>query len=220
MANDLPSFVEAVWAELPRGQFPRTGQIVGAVVNAIATIATLNFQQASYVKGQANVTTAEGMNLDMLSVGMFGPGTLPRRSGEADEAFAGRIEARYLQPTGTLAALVTRINDLTGSDPVVFCPCKDGMAADVDFVCDLGGKLGEENEPGVLYIDVSLPSGPGFNLPGADVGCADVNFCSGDVTLFESQIATSEVVSTILDTILEEETVFLRTWTGPIPADA
>jgi hypothetical protein len=70
---------------------------------------------------QTRITTATGANLDLISLDFFGS-DLPRRAGESDASFEGRIERELFRLKGTRAAMVRELTDLTGQAPRIFEP--------------------------------------------------------------------------------------------------
>lgn len=127
--GDRADFLQRLKNRLPLGWFPATGEsdTVSASPNLdqhfagpAATLAAI-YGQTQWVSQQARIATASGINLDIISLDLFG-NRLQRRAGEGDNPFRARIQAEFLRPRSTRAAISQVVSDMTGQAPRIFEP--------------------------------------------------------------------------------------------------
>ncbi len=109
------------------------------------------------VDAQTRLAKAYGGFLDMMSVDFFAS-SLPRRSGETDDAFRARISASLISRRGTRQDVIRAVSALTLSPPAL---CEPTHAADCGGYggagnADAGGGVGY-GSPGLCYGSASLP---------------------------------------------------------------
>jgi hypothetical protein len=103
----------------------------------------------AYVAAQHRIETATDSNLDLIGGDYFATGLL-RRLGETDAGYRQRILANLLAPRGTRAAVITTLDRLTGTAPVIFEP---GRPADTGAWGNIAS--------GTLNTGLAYNTGPG-----------------------------------------------------------
>ena len=150
--------------QLPTGWFAEDGPVINAVLDALATAPAFSFEQMIHVAAQIRLTTATGMNLDLIAEDFFGRAQFRRRTGEADDSYRARIDKERLRPRATKAAMIGAIEDLTGTAPEIFEPYSPISAGTYGRSQYYGkaGRLGSLNRPNEVFLSVTRSKGQGI----------------------------------------------------------
>jgi hypothetical protein len=115
-------FVARLKAVLPARWFPDSGTtVLDGILSGFAAQWAWVWFLLVYVAKQRRIGTATDINLDIVSNDYLGT-TLPRRSGETDDAFRQRIKLSIFREQGTRKAVSDAVTVLTGYTPRIFEP--------------------------------------------------------------------------------------------------
>ncbi len=111
---------------LPKRWFGEQSPNLTALLTAIATPWVWLYSLLIYVSNQTRLMTATDGFLDLISYDYFGL-DLPRKAGESDYVYRGRIQTAFRQEAATRLAVSSGLRDLTGNPPLIFEPanCAD-----------------------------------------------------------------------------------------------
>ena len=117
MAGRIRRAIPPNWFPAPpaAGGTSQTPVLDGLLAGLGAMWASL-YALLAYTRLQTRLMTATGTFLDMIAADFFGT-NLPRRSGEADAAYAARISAALRAAKNTRAAISAAVQAATGSAP-------------------------------------------------------------------------------------------------------
>ena len=129
MIGDTNDMLGRVRSLLPRGWFGDSSPVLDAVLAGTGAALADDYDLIQYAREQTRIATATDQFLDLISLDYLAD-TLPRRPGEADDSFRGRIEGQLLLEKGTRAGMIRALTILTGRAPVIFEPrrVQDGGA--------------------------------------------------------------------------------------------
>jgi hypothetical protein len=123
--GDQTDFIGRLRAVLPTSWFPLTASgatsatpVLDGVLTGLANIAAYVYALIQYVKLQSRLLTCTDVFLDIASQDFFGT-TLPRAVSESDSSFRSRILLNLFKPSGTRAAIIAGITQLTGNAPTI-----------------------------------------------------------------------------------------------------
>lgn len=114
-----------------RGLLPRSwfgdGEtpVLDAVLTGFAAPLTWAHALYTFVIAQARLATSSGVFIDLFALDYLGT-RLPRRIGEPDAGYIGRITREILRPRNTRAAITQAVTDLTGIAPELREPWNPG----------------------------------------------------------------------------------------------
>lgn len=123
MQGDLSDIVFRLWSALPKGWFTAQGPNLTAILTALATPWVWLYNLLDYVQAQTRVATATDIWLDIASQDYLGQ-TCLRNPSESDNAYRSRIKSALLCGAATRNAISNRIEQLTGTAPIIFEPAK------------------------------------------------------------------------------------------------
>ena len=169
MTGDPPDIATRLKAVLPTRWFPDDSPVLNTVLLGLATAWASMHSLLATAAFQSRIATATGTFLDGASGDFFG-GRLPRRIGELDGAFSVRIQQELVRERTTRAALVSVVEDLTGTAPTIFEAARvsdtGGYATSV-FAYGAAGAWGNLNLPFQVFVTVKRAQGAGIaNLAG------------------------------------------------------
>ena len=116
---------------LPAGWFPvspplsatSVTPILDGLLAGLAAAWSFCFSLLSLTSAQTRLGTAFGSFLDMISTDFFGK-YLPRKQGESDESFRGRIRKSLVIQRGTRQDVCRAVMEMTSSTPVICEPTR------------------------------------------------------------------------------------------------
>jgi hypothetical protein len=124
-SNDMLSRLKSL---IPGGWFADVAPIRDAVLGGISDSLAWIYGFILYAKLQTRLATATAPFLDIASLDFFG-NALPRRNGESDAAFSGRIRNEIMRERQTRSAIVTAVTNLTGRAPIIIEPANPSDTA-------------------------------------------------------------------------------------------
>ena len=163
--GSVSDFVSRLRSVLPNW-FPDQSQapVVFGLLTGIATALAQVFSLQTYVRLQMRLQTTTDGWLDLASLDFFGV-SLPRKSGESDTSFLGRILANLFPEKGTRAGMVKALTLLTGRAPTIFEPARPQDAFTLGH-SGLGiGQLGSYQLNNQAFVTVYRPQ----NMGGANI---------------------------------------------------
>lgn len=135
--------------------------VVTALLAGLGTPITWALNTYNFVLAQTRLATSSGIFVDLFALDFLGT-RLPRRTGEADATYQGRITAEILRPRATRAAISQVVSDLVGTPPVLFEPWNPGDCGAYDVgTCAYAGTL---IAPAIAGYDTPLG---GYDVGGA-----------------------------------------------------
>ena len=206
--------------QLPTGWFDEDGQVINAVLDALATAPAFDFDQLLYVAQQNRLATATEMNLDLIAEDFFGKGMFRRRKGEGDESYRSRIAAERLRPRATRQAMIDMITDLTGVAPVIFEPgnVSDTGSYGYDMAYGEAGAYGSLNQPYEFFMTVTRPLGQGipdvagYGSDDGAYGAGNIEYASLDN--IEGEVTDTEIYQSIARTVPAGVTAWTKIKSG------
>ncbi len=166
--GDISDVLARLRAVLPRRWFADETPVLDAVLTGTAAAWSGLHALLQTVSSQARIATASGQFLDAVAGDFFG-GALPRRKGEGDGAFRGRIDRELLREKGTRAAITSVLSDLTGRAPVIFEPARavdTGAWATGSMGYGVAGAWGSLSLPMQCFVTAYRPLGTGIAVIG------------------------------------------------------
>lgn len=134
---------------LPPSWFPNPAPNINALLQGFAAIGATAYSLIAFAKAQTRLLTSTGIFVDLFGFSYLGR-TIKRAAGEADAAYAGRVQTEILRERATRAGMSKALLDLTGSAPVIFEPWNTGDAGALNI-----GTLALANAPGTGAIAVT-----------------------------------------------------------------
>lgn len=192
MTGDQEDFARRIRAVLPCGWFPESAPVLDGLIGALASGWGLAYALCTYVVAQTRLSTASGVWLDMIAWDFFGR-RVARAASEVDDALRARIGAELIRERATRAAIISAIEDMTGTAPVVFEPARaadtggwSGEAAGwMGAAYGAAGGWGSLALPFQCFVTVYRPAGPGVPLVGGwgsgagGYGAGSVEYATG-----------------------------------------
>ncbi|WP_215755109.1 hypothetical protein [Acetobacter sp. P5B1] len=127
--GDQADFARRIRQLLPFGWFPSPpGQtleekapVLNGVLQGMGNVLEWVLSLFTQVNAQMRLATASGDMLDMIVYDYFGD-SLPRASGETDNAYRARIQQSLVAAKNTRAAIAQTLRSLTGEEPAIVEP--------------------------------------------------------------------------------------------------
>lgn len=173
-----------------------------------------------YVQQQTRIATATDSFLDLISQDFLG-NVLPRRFGETDASFRGRIQRELLRPRATRPALVSALTNLTGRAPAVFEPARPADTGGWGKATGYGsaGGYGSLMLPFQVFVTAFRPLGTGVpqvagwgHVPASHAaggwGTGAVQYTS--LAMVQSQVTDASINETIASTVPVSVTAWTR----------
>ncbi|MDA8252629.1 MAG: hypothetical protein M0Z28_26145 [Rhodospirillales bacterium] len=191
---------------LPLRWFPDAAPVLSALLAGLADGWAWLYAMLGYAKLQTRIATATDTFLDLVSQDCFA-GTLPRRLGESDTSFRGRIQRELLRERATRPALIDVVTDLTGRTPIVFEPARpaDTGAYGVALGYGVAGGWGSLALPFQSFVTAFRPLGTGVPLV-AGWGSGAGGWGSGafeyaSQPMVEAQVSDADIYAAIARTV-------------------
>lgn len=161
MTGDQDDIVGRLRLTLPGRWFADSAPILDGLLAGLSVVWTGLFSLLQLVRTQSRIGTATNGYLDVASKDFFGD-TLPRKSGESDDAFRARIQAAMHRERATRAGVVAAAAE-AGFSAQVFEPAqpRDTGAYSTPGVLawNVGGGWGSLEMP--LQFLITVTPGPG-----------------------------------------------------------
>ena len=125
MLGDAADMARRLRAVLPAGWFSDTSPVLDGVLAGLASAWAGLFQLLQQVKVQTRIATATDAWLDRVALDFFG-NRVRREAAETDAAFRVRVLQDMQTVRVTRAALLQRLNDLTGRQARICEPANPG----------------------------------------------------------------------------------------------
>ncbi|OYV37187.1 MAG: hypothetical protein B7Z81_06345 [Acidocella sp. 20-61-6] len=116
--NDIAGRLKAL---LPQGWFPDNAPTLNAVLQGLGNGLAFGYALVQFALTQVVMVTATDIWLDLHAFDYLGTSLL-RRLQESDASFLARAQAGLFPQANTRQAIISRLEALTGTDPVVFEP--------------------------------------------------------------------------------------------------
>lgn len=202
--GDQQDLLARIKALLPNGWFRDATPVLDAVLSGLAYAFASVYSLTQYARLQTRIATATDAFLDLLSFDFFGS-TLPRRSGESDDAFRARIQAELLLERATRKGLIRALELLTGRTPKVFEPSRPadtgGYNTNSLGYCVAGG-YGSLALPAQAFVVAYRPLGQGVpnvagygNPQGAYNTGSQIEYASPD--MIAGTVTDADIYATI-----------------------
>jgi hypothetical protein len=220
MIGDAKDMMTRLSVLLPLRWFPDTMPVLTSVIAGLSDGWAWLYSMLGYVKLQTRIATAADSFLDLISQDLLG-NTLPRRFGETDASFRGRIQRELLRPRATRPALVNELTNLTGRAPVVFEPARPADTGGWGKVLGYGaaGGYGSLMLPFQVFVTAFRPLGTGVPLvagyghipvAGAAGGWSTGTIEYASLAMVESQVTDADINQAIADTVPVAVTAWTR----------
>ena len=197
MIGDVADMVARMLHVLPRGWFADSPPVLTAVLSGLGACWSAVYTLIQAVVAESRILTATGPFLDLVSADFFGL-RLPRRAGEADEAFRTRIEQELFRARGTRAAVVTAVTELTGYAPAIFEPARPadtGGYAVGGVGYGAGGGYGSLLLPFQFFVQARRPPPGGITqLAGYGTGGVPVY---ASLSMVPAQVGDSDIYAAV-----------------------
>lgn len=95
--------------------------VLDAILAGLGSVWASLYSLWLYVTAQTRIATAYGVFLDFISADFFGS-DLQRLVNEQDNSYRARIRAALFAPKGTRAAMIAKLQAVTGKTPWIFEP--------------------------------------------------------------------------------------------------
>lgn len=190
----LPNFASRLAELLPPSWFGTgatqvdgvTGEaetpILNTILAAFAYPLSWIYSLYQYTLNQNRLQTSSGVWIDRTSYDFFG-NTLPRRSGESDASYSGRVQAWFSQPRLSRDGITEVVTDVTGYTPELLELWNPTDCGGYDYVMgwDVAGHWGDLSLNNQFLITAYRPAGGGVPnvdgwggyLGGYDVGAIE-----------------------------------------------
>lgn len=129
--GDQADFARRLRQLLPFGWFPsppsqtqeEKAPVLNGVLQGAGNVFGWAFELFTQVNAQMRLSTATGDMLSMIAYDYFGD-SLPRASGEADDAYRARIQQSLVAAKNTREAVAQSLRTLTGEEPTIVEPTR------------------------------------------------------------------------------------------------
>ena len=166
--GDAADMLARLRGVLPQSWLADETPVLDAVLAGLAGAWSVLYSLLQLVSAQARIATASDQFLDMVSTDFFGT-SLPRRTGELDVAFRGRIDRELFRERGTRVAIVDVLVDLTGRPPSIFEPARamdTGAWSTASMGYGVAGAWGSLSLPYQCFVTAYRPIGSGIAMVG------------------------------------------------------
>ena len=159
--GDTADFAHRLRVVMPDRWFEGPTHVLDATLQGMGATWAAVFDLIAAVARQTRLLTVEGAFLD-LAAGDFRPATFVRRPGETDDHFRARL-LPILREKVTRAALIVRLQRLTGHTPWVFEAARPADTGGYGVACGYGvaGRYGSLLMGNQALIQLQRPSGQG-----------------------------------------------------------
>jgi hypothetical protein len=212
MIGDLEDIVSRLRAVLPKRWFPDQSPNLTAILQSIATPWVWLYGMISYVKAQTRIGSATDSWLELISHDFFGD-KLRRKANESDQTYRTRVKSALLRDAATRHAVSSGVEDLVGSQPVIFEPanCMDtggyGSGASQSAFpgrgfayCEAGG-WGNLNLPLQFFVSTVRPPTPGIGMI-AGYNTPAGAYCQGNMSYIDLALLPGHVTDQDIRTTL------------------
>lgn len=156
--QDMSARLRAV---LPAKWFPDDAPVLTGILDGLGAIWSTIWNLFSYVSSQRRISTATGINLDLIATDFLG-NTLQRKQGESDTSYRGRLKASIFLESGTRSVLAAVLTSLTGSPPRIFEPRNasdtGGRGVPGSMAYGSAGAYGSYRLPFQCFVETTSPS--------------------------------------------------------------
>jgi hypothetical protein len=225
MTGDLPDFVSRLRTVLPKRWFAEQSPNLEVVLTSLATPWVWLYDLITYVIAQTRLVTATDDWLDLISNDYLGD-ALGRKPNEADFSYRNRIQRALLHEAATRSAVSVGLENLTGSQPIIFEPanCMDagsygGLAGGPNIpgtglAYGLAGGWGSLNLPLQVFVTVTRPATPGLGML-AGYGTANGAYGDGeigyvDLSLLPGHVSDADIQGTLCSLLPVNTVAWLR----------
>lgn len=118
--GDSADIQSRVTKTIPPRWFSTGAPIANAIIGGLSDLASWLYALLYYAKAQMRLATASGPWLDIYSYDFLG--LFLKRKGLADTDFRAKIKQTILQERVTRAGMISTVEALTGSTPIIFEP--------------------------------------------------------------------------------------------------
>lgn len=125
-----------------------------AWIQSFAYCASFVYSLLIYSKKQTRIKTATDGFLDLIAKDFFG-NRIKRQPNQTDDSFRNVILAVLLHERGTRNGMNTALTQLTGNEPIIFEPRRDGGAYNQDYYNQY--LYGSQSYPFQAFITVFRP---------------------------------------------------------------
>lgn len=225
MTGDLSDFVSRLSSVLPKRWFAEQSPNLEALLTSIATPWAWLYSIITYVITQSRLATASDQWLDLIGFDYFGD-NLRRRYNELDFSYRSRIQVALLQEAATRSAVVAGLENLIGTQPVIFEPanCMDtgsyGTSTNISIMRDTGMAYGQAGGWGSLqlpfqfFITATRPATPGIGtLAGYGVssgGYGEGGISYVDLSLLPGHVTDADIQATLCSLLPVNTVAWLR----------
>jgi hypothetical protein len=215
MAGDAADMLGRLLSLLPPRWFPDTAPLLAALGAGLAEGWAWIYELLDQVRRQTRLATVTDSLLDLAAQDFFA-GELPRRFGEADDAFRARVRRELLRDRATRVALVGVLTDLTGRTPIVFEPTRplDTGAWHIAGGYGVAGGWGSMRLPYQVFVTAFRAQGSGVPLIGGWTtgaggwGQGALRYVSAQMV--ESQVTDADINAAIARTLPVATTAWTR----------
>jgi hypothetical protein len=202
MIGDSDDMLARLKQVLPGRWFADNSPVLDALLGGLAAAWSGLYTLLSQVKAQARLATASGVFLDIAAQDFFW-GKLPRRVGEADGAFSGRLRVNLVAPRATRAGVERVLQTLTGRVPKIFEPLNatDTGGYNVNLGYNNTGGYGSMNLPYQFFVtayrpnDLPISNAGGYNNGPGGYGAGLLAYASAEE--FAGNIGDDEIYASI-----------------------
>jgi hypothetical protein len=225
MVGDLSDFMYRISVVLPKRWFSEQSPNLNALLAAIATPWVWLYSLIVYMINQTRLLTATEDWLDLISNDYFGVNLL-RKSGEVDTAYRDRIQSALLREAATRSAVVSNLQNLTGTQPFIFEPanCLDtGSFGDPSSISSFGdtgmaygmaGGWGSLLLPLQFFVTAFRPAMPGvgmlagYGIPSGGFGVGVIGYV--DLAMLPGAIDDADIQTTLSSLLPMNAVAWLR----------
>ena len=212
MTGDQRDMRTRLRAALPNGWFADDAPILSGLLDGLSSAWAGLYSLLAYGRQQTRISTATDGWLDLIARDYGGP-TWGRHSGETDTEFSARIRGNLQATSGTRAALVETLSNLTGRAPVVFEPAfppDTGGLGTSGLGWNTIGGWGNLTLPYQCFVTAYRPAGGGIastggwsslaasttlNLPLGGWSTGALQY--GNASLIEGQITDAQILAAV-----------------------
>jgi hypothetical protein len=218
--GDSSDMLSRLKSLIPRGWFADVAPLRDAVLGGIADSLAWIYGFILYAKLQARLATATAPFLDIASLDFFG-NALPRRNGESDAVFSGRIRNEIMRERQTRNAVASAVTNLTGRTPIVIEPANPSDTATYGIGAYYGqsgiyGSLLLRNQ---LFVIAFRPLGAGIaNVRGYAFGFYGAPISRYvDQSEIQGPVLDSDIYAMVARTVAAGVTAWVQILNNPIP---